>query len=1181
MKQHHPLLRRMLCAALSLAAACMGTPALAKSIPALDPEMTVHSSHAIYYGSEASLADGVYGAQENVDGGGWVYVQTAADGTDNHVVFTVDLHEARTVYASGIGTIVNGWAEKMENLTLSASENGTDYTPLAAFDNAELAAEWGHRHEWACPEGAPVTARYLRYEFDIVTSQITDGAVHYVCVDEIDVRTEADTPEPPPVVDPDPGDCVNLAAGRPYTSAWAASGSYADDGGQLTDGVYSRALSCKAPEWVGYYNEVQDGFEFIVDLGESKRFEQVKMNFLREEGSGIPTPYSVRIELSDDSASWRTLAQTDVAPIIEGSGIKRFVYTVPLEKHPEAQARYVKLHINFQIWLFIDEIEIFDRETPDQGTDVPPDDLPSVDLADGLALECPRELLYGAPATILTDSVTAGPAWNDSDWLSFNGTTPAAPDANRTAMVYDLGGKKSVSEIRLRALYDTANGVFLPRGLKLEVSDNKAKWVTLKSFGPAPFSVTDPGVGEYVWNGATDTFISTTENADMVYFQYLRISFDCSGVWTAFDELTVMGKNGKCTTAGTLVGTPDGPQNLALGKLYTVSHAAPDAYGDTDGKELTDAAFGSADMYDAAWQGHSGEWPLRTAVVDLGQICAVEQVSMNFLQKSGSGICLPSRFSVYVSSDGLTWAALYDEKTSAAADGVHTLQWLGGAGQPGSKTDAARVAARYVRVDAELNGWLFFDELEVLGQTQAGDAVTLPQDANFEGAFLLSGPQTGGIRDMVLMYNGPYKDYGGNPGYGNWSKADCKPYAAYVDENGRARDVMFDSALFLAQSSPETGHLFIESSDYGATPSNLADWQNYISKTIDRGGDMDALDAAVAETAAELEHAGLKMKVTVMVPFPDALCTDFGVLDGAALDLSGEADAQKALDWYLAEVLRRFEAADYKNLEFAGFYWMHETNYRSSLIRYASEKAQTLGYPMLWIPFYNASGWNRGGDMGLSAVALQPNHFFPSGGPSQERIRDAAALAKMYGLGMELEMDDRVFNDLDKYNKYLDYLNGGVKYGFIGPDSCVYRNWYNGIKTLLEASTGVNPYTGKADPVARALYDFTYQAIRGTYSPQPYRTSLEPDVSPDDSSGGPASGSASSGIASSGGSSSGGSSAPDSGTSSSGGNGPSVVNVPQTGDSAPLFLLSLAAILCAGMLILLLHLKRRAPNEKK
>ncbi|WP_303094805.1 ATP-binding protein [Ruthenibacterium lactatiformans] len=107
----------------------------------------------------------------------------------------------------------------------------------------------------------------------------------------------------------------------------------------------------------------------------------------------------------------------------------------------------------------------------------------------------------------------------------------------------------------------------------------------------------------------------------------------------------------------------------------------------------------------------------------------------------------------------------------------------------------------------------------------------------------------------------------------------------------------------------------------------------------------------------------------------------------------------------------------------------------------------------------------------------------------------------------------------------------------------------------------------------------------GYLFPQPYRISLKPDVSPDDSSGGPASSSASSGISSSGAPSSGCSSAPgaapDSGTSSSGGNGPSAVNVPQTGDYAPLFLLSLAAILCAGMLILLLHLKRRAPNEKK
>ena len=128
------------------------------------------------------------------------------------------------------------------------------------------------------------------------------------------------------------------------------------------------------------------------------------------------------------------------------------------------------------------------------------------------------------------------------------------------------------------------------------------------------------------------------------------------------------------------------------------------------------------------------------------------------------------------------------------------------------------------------------------------------------------------------------------------------------------------------------------------------------------------------------------------------------------------------------------------------------------------------------------------GIWGSPPSLCSPTISSPSGGPSQDRIRDAAALAKMYGLGMELEMDDRVFNDLDKYNKYLDYLNGGVKYGFIGPNSRVYRNWYNGIKTLLEASTGVNPYTGKADPVARALYDFYLSGHSWHLFPQPYRT---------------------------------------------------------------------------------------------
>ena len=114
------------------------------------------------------------------------------------------------------------------------------------------------------------------------------------------------------------------------------------------------------------------------------------MNFLREEGSGIPTPYSVRIEAFRRQRKLAHTSPNGCRPNHRGQRHQALRLHRAPGKCPEAQARYVKLHINFQIWLFIDEIEIFDRkETPDQGTDVPPDDLPSVDLADGLALECP------------------------------------------------------------------------------------------------------------------------------------------------------------------------------------------------------------------------------------------------------------------------------------------------------------------------------------------------------------------------------------------------------------------------------------------------------------------------------------------------------------------------------------------------------------------------------------------------------------------------------------------------------------------------------------------------------------------------------------------------------------------------------------------------------------------------
>lgn len=1096
------LIKRLLCALLIPAMLVTAAiPGFANGTPPA-PAPSVTSSHPLFYGTEANLVDGVYGGY-GVDDGGWLYVQTAADGTDNHVTFTVDLGGSFPVYQTGIGTIVNGWAEPMQNLTISYSDNGADFIELIRFENEALSAPMGHRHQWSCPEGAPITASALRFEFDIVAQTIPGGGIHYTCIDEIDILTQPGDPIPPeteptaptdPVL-PDSGDSVNLAAGKSYTTTWAPGDAYGDDGGQLTDGILCRTLSCKAPEWVGFYNQVNDGFDLVVDLEETVSFEQIKMNFLREEASGIPIPMVVRIDTSDDGQTWQTLSSVEVTPLSEPIGIKRFVYTIPEDKLPLASARYVRLHINFRIWLFLDEVEIFDKKTPDDGTDLSPDELPLVDLSRDVPMECSRELLYNAPSTILTDGICADAPWNTDTWLSFNGTNPEAPGNDAITMTYDLGKKVSVSQIRLGVLTDSPNGVMPPKSLTVELSDNGSKWTALKAFRPSDLTAGDPARAEYLWSGDTDSFTTNLPGADMVYTRYIRIRFDATGLWCAFDELTVMGKSGKCSTAGTLL-DGGGKPNLALGKPYTLSHQPNSSYPDTDGTELTDGAYGGSSMYDGAWQGHQGSWPIRSVVLDLEQTYALNEIRMSFLQSADTGIQVPSKWAVYVSDNGESWAQLYQTAPTSSGDGCRSVQW-----QPGIAGSAAAgaVQARFIRIDAELNGWLFFDEVEVYGSEDLSNSEKLEQIHDFSGDYQHSGAATGGIQDLVLMYNGPYKDYQGNPGYGHWSAADCKSYVAYVDESGRALDTMFDAALFLAQSSEISGNLFIESTDYGAVPSSKADWDWYLEKTVDRGGDMDALDQAAEAAALELGMPELKMKVAIMIPFPDPVCTDFGAVNGKSVDMSVDADAQRAIDWYLEEVLARFRAAGYRHLEFCGFYWMHETNYREEMIRYTAEKVKALGYPMLWIPFYNASGWNRGEDLGFTGVTLQPNHFFPEGAPSLDRIRDAATLAKMYGLGMEIECDDRLFYSVEKYNKYLDYLNGGLEYGYLSSDgsqNTVYRNWYNGIKTLMEAAKGIDPYTGNVSNVARSVYDFTYQAIKGTYQPQPYRTSLEPDVCP-------------------------------------------------------------------------------------
>ncbi len=1053
--------------------------------PLVKKNITVESTHDFIWSDgkgQDCLVDSVYGTDASLaDGIHWAYVQTNADGNNNFVELTFDMKAATDIYKVVLGNRVEGWSEQLAELKYQYSTNKTDWTQLKAFANDELKYAGTSpdikRLSWEATDNTPINARYIKMSF-YIASTVTEAKVKYSSIDEVDIHTSPVDPNPNPDPDPNPGvpddgTSKNLAAGKSYTPAWIAD-KWVDSGNQLTDEILSASLEFKDERWVGYYNNENDKFDIVMDIKESVEFEQIKANFLRNETGGISGPFNMKIEISDDNATWTTLVDHAITQIEDAVGIQRYIYTVPTEKQP-AKARYIKFSINFRVWLFIDEIKVFDKKTPDETTDVDPDTLPTKNLVQNLDLECNRELLYNAPKNILTDGVHSQIAsWNDSTWLSFNGAAGnpnEAVDNNKISIQYDLGFKKSVSKISLNALNDFAGGnaIGAPKGLKILVSDNGERWIALKNFKRQ--TPTDPSTFKYEWDGLTDEYITTLDNANMIYTQFIKIEVDMD-TWVSFDEIEVLGKEGKCSTAGTLIGTPDAAKNLAAGKTYTIDYKAPRAYEDKDGVELTDSQFGSTNLYDLAWQGHTGEWPTRSVIIDLEKKHSISSVKANFLASTGQGVNLPTAVRLYVSDNGSNWSNLYIRNNiKTNTNGIFSLGWDSENLDGFEATNAAFVNARYVRVDMELDGWCFIDEIEAYGKDDVvPEGIELPKDANFDGALMASGDHTDNIKDMILVYNGPYRDYAGNTGYGDWSVSDFKPYVGYINKNGTAIDTMYDAFLFLAMGA-ESNNLFIESSDYSANPSNKADWEWFLNKTFDKNKDMYNLNESVKIVAKETNNPDIKLKVTVMVPFPDALSTNFGVINGKNLNLTDVEDCKIAIDWYMNEVLTRFSDANYEHLEFSGFYWMHETNYRSDLIKYTSDKTHQAKHQFFWIPYYNASGWNRWAEMGVDAVVLQPNHFFPeSTPPSLDRVSDASTLAKMYGMGIEIEMDERAFSDVNRYNKYLDYLNGSVEFGYL--NNC-YRNWYNGIKGLMEAAYSNNPLAQSDNPTVRALYDYT------------------------------------------------------------------------------------------------------------
>ncbi len=468
----------------------------------------------------------------------------------------------------------------------------------------------------------------------------------------------------------------------------------------------------------------------------------------------------------------------------------------------------------------------------------------------------------------------------------------------------------------------------------------------------------------------------------------------------------------------------------------------------------------SADYADPAFT-HFTRGVARTITYRLENLSAVKGFSASFLLQRKMGIRLPERIDVYLSIDGCSWERAGQNRTMVADSDP---------GVTGVKIEFDKTyKASWVCFEIAVSCHVWAEQLSLYGSTLIPDDAVVPVEdgSRTERSALDVNAYTpyealGGVQNIFLAYNcmPPEAKDEGALRISSYTVEEALPYVGYIDKDGKMQDTFFDAALFLPYAR------FTYSANYKCA----SGWRYYIDNTFEDGKNVDAFDAAAAKVEKEL---GKECKVKLFFPifhtapyygdFPEK----FGDLDGDGVDedvtsLDGKLKVTK---WMIDEQIRRFHAKERTNVEFCGFYWFEEdiacdTAYEQEVLDFVNGYVHSLGYKYIWIPYYQAPGFNEWKRYGFDAAAMQPNYAFQPNTPV-ERLYVNAQLAKKYGMCYEMEI-----NTADKHydcDRYKEYLQAGVDKGFM-----------YAIKMYYQSGRAFHDAFISQDPFIRSVYDDTY-----------------------------------------------------------------------------------------------------------
>ncbi len=921
---------------------------------------------------------------------------------------------------------------------------------------------------------------------EISNTSSSDSSVNVSADESADSSVSTPDNESSSTPEPDLSDLyVPISAGCSYTIKYADTDKYPDTYNmRLTDGMYAPKNSSSSGDlnFVGFGVSGDNDPSITVDLGSVQDdITAFRVSFLSINDAGIKPPRKIKVYISNDGKEWKDLRSMKLNTSAQGH-----VDTANLIPKEPVSARYVRFDAqHLAAWFFIDEVVVYaDREKGDiyQVADGVENEYKNDSYSEYTsniakvksdvqldktknyktihqgktytlsAKEFPiKELNNSSKKLTNTDF---GSSFTDGSWVSLKG------DEAHT-VVLDLGSvKNNISGFAVSAYAAESGNILLPVYIDISVSEDGKTFFKINR----QYSPTAVKSGVYTFSYFPDFCIKARYISFTIGNSNGRITLVSE---TAVYSRTQDNDDESVVYPDVVIDIKDnGPwsdpssdiENLILGKpvqieAYSKYAAVIDSKNNTpasspiltDGKTVSSHSVTSSDLF------HAFSSSGRYFYFDIGHVSALKYATAGIIQNSSENANIPE-LNVYLSENGVDWYScgyLFPNRNDNNKRQLLRLDFK------------ETYKARYICFDMTLSGHLYIDELSVFGAKSLDGAVSPSGNKKFDRpTYEYQSPSPDllkGASDTALVY------------YNNASlgKEYFYPIVGYI-ENNEVKDTMFDSFLFL----PNPRNALAGGGD-PENVSNMVDWVDLQDKLFIDGINLDALNEAAGEVKDALGLENYTYKFFVSIPHPRKSVKNFGDIDGDGQteNLDTVETRVKVTKWYIDRFNSLYDESKYENLEFAGWYWFPESidiaAKDGNVVKGTSDYLHSIDQQLCWIPWFRSEGHTNWKEYGFDVACMQPNYAFDEG-IDVTRLNEAIATIRQHNMGFEMEIDGKAYTDPLFFQKYMDYLSYGVKYGYM--------------KEAIHMYYGAafhNTYDDY-DGYGRIIYEYTYKFIKKT-----------------------------------------------------------------------------------------------------